>query len=75
MRQDNDENIPISGVDGVNYDPKESNSGDYTLDRLPGLDTGGGNVVVNSGRDSQGGAMTSSERAAIFDRELKRGYE
>lgn len=75
MGQDNDGNISISGVDSVNSDPKESNSGDYTLDRLPGLDTGGGNVVVNSGRDSQGGAMTSSERAAILDRELQRGYE
>jgi hypothetical protein len=75
MGQDNDGNISISGVDSVNSDPKESNSGDYTLDRLPGLDTGGGNVVANSGRDSQGGAMTSSERAAILDRELQRGYE
>lgn len=64
-----------SGENRKNSAQKSPRSGDYSLDRLPGLGAGSGDVVSNSGRDSERGAMTASERAAVLDRELQRGYE
>ena len=72
----NNANYDVSGGENkVNSAQETANGGNYSLDRLPGLGTGSGDVVSNSGRDSQGGAMTASERAAVLDQELQRGYE
>lgn len=73
--QNKDESYTNTGGNSKNNGQKSADSGNYSLDRLPGLNTGSGDVDPNSGRDSQGGAMTASERAAVLDRELQRGYE
>lgn len=73
--QNNGRYSEVSGKNIEDSGQKNTASGNYSLDRLPGLNTGRADVVPNSGRDSQGGAMTASERAAVLDRELQRGYE
>lgn len=60
-----------SGTDGTSGSILGSPSGDYSLDTLPDGVLSGRNNTQASG----GGAMTTAERAAVLDEELRRGYE